>query len=40
MKYLCLAYGDQAKMSKLTPAQSEYLGVPAQGPFKPDDYRY
>lgn len=25
MKYLCLAYGDQAKMSKLTPAQFEEL---------------
>ena len=25
MKYLCLAYGDQAKMSKLTPKQFEEL---------------
>src|SRR5208283_2757790 len=24
------------KLSKLTPAQSIYLGVPQQGPFKPD----
>ena len=28
------------KLSKLTPAQSLYLGVPQQGPFKPDHYRY
>jgi adenosylhomocysteinase len=29
-----------AKLTKLRPDQSEYLGVPAQGPFKPDHYRY
>jgi len=28
------------KLSKLTPAQSVYLGVPEHGPFKPDHYRY
>ncbi|VTZ28033.1 Adenosylhomocysteinase (fragment) [Methylocella tundrae] len=28
------------KLSKLSPAQSVYLGVPQQGPFKPDHYRY
>jgi adenosylhomocysteinase len=28
------------KISKLTPAQSEYLSVPQDGPFKPDHYRY
>jgi adenosylhomocysteinase len=28
------------KLTKLTPAQSEYLGVPADGPFKPEHYRY
>jgi adenosylhomocysteinase len=28
------------KLTKLTPAQSIYLGVPQQGPFKPDHYRY
>ncbi len=28
------------KLSKLTPAQSQYLNVPQQGPFKPDHYRY
>jgi adenosylhomocysteinase len=29
-----------AKLTKLTPEQSEYLGVPAEGPFKPEHYRY
>ena len=29
-----------ANLSKLTPAQSAYLGVPVDGPFKPDFYRY
>ena len=29
-----------AKLSKLSKAQSEYLGVEAAGPFKPDYYRY
>ena len=28
------------KLTKLTPKQSEYLGLPATGPFKPDHYRY
>jgi adenosylhomocysteinase len=28
------------KLTKLTPEQAEYLGVPATGPFKPDYYRY
>jgi adenosylhomocysteinase len=28
------------KLTKLTPVQSEYLGVPAEGPFKPEFYRY
>ncbi len=27
-------------LTKLTPAQSDYLGVPAEGPYKPDHYRY
>jgi adenosylhomocysteinase len=27
-------------LTKLTPTQAEYLGVPAQGPFKPSYYRY
>ena len=28
------------KLSKLTPAQAEYLGLPVEGPFKPSYYRY
>ncbi len=29
-----------AKMTKLTQFQADYLGVPVEGPFKPDHYRY
>jgi adenosylhomocysteinase len=28
------------KLTKLHQDQSEYLGVPIDGPFKPDHYRY
>jgi len=28
------------KLSKLSKAQAEYLGIPIEGPFKPDHYRY
>ncbi len=28
------------KLTKLTPEQADYLGVPADGPYKPDHYRY
>jgi len=28
------------KLTKFTQAQSEYLGIPETGPFKPDHYRY
>ncbi len=28
------------KLTKLTPEQSNYLGVPGEGPFKPEHYRY
>jgi len=28
------------KLTKLTPDQSKYLGIPVEGPFKPDHYRY
>jgi adenosylhomocysteinase len=28
------------KLTQLTPKQAEYLGVPVEGPFKPDHYRY
>ena len=29
-----------AKLTKLTTAQSKYLGIATEGPFKPDTYRY
>jgi adenosylhomocysteinase len=29
-----------AKLTKMTPEQSEYLGVPMEGPYKPEHYRY
>jgi adenosylhomocysteinase len=28
------------KLTQLSPAQADYLGVPVEGPFKPDHYRY
>jgi adenosylhomocysteinase len=28
------------KLTRLTPKQAEYLGVPIEGPYKPDHYRY
>ena len=28
------------KLSRLTKAQAEYLGIPVEGPYKPDHYRY
>ena len=28
------------KLTKLTPEQAAYLGVPVEGPYKPDHYRY
>lgn len=28
------------KLERLTPEQAEYLGIPVDGPFKPDHYRY
>lgn len=28
------------KLTKLTDKQAEYIGVPVEGPFKPDHYRY
>jgi adenosylhomocysteinase len=28
------------RLTELTPKQAEYLGIPAEGPFKRDDYRY
>ena len=29
-----------AKLTKLTPDQAAYLGVPVEGPYKPEHYRY
>ena len=29
-----------AKLTKLSSEQSEYLGLPVEGPYKPDHYRY
>jgi adenosylhomocysteinase len=29
-----------ARLTKLTPEQAAYIGVPVEGPFKPDTYRY
>jgi len=28
------------KLTKLTPSQAEYIGVPIEGPYKPEHYRY
>ena len=28
------------KLETLTDAQSDYLGIPVKGPFKPEHYRY
>jgi adenosylhomocysteinase len=28
------------RLTRLTPAQAAYLGIPETGPFKPDHYRY
>ena len=28
------------KMTKLTKKQADYIGVPVEGPYKPDHYRY
>ena len=28
------------KLTSLTPEQAAYIGVPVEGPYKPDHYRY
>ena len=28
------------RLTELTEAQSTYLGIPVEGPYKPDHYRY
>ncbi|HEX5387742.1 MAG TPA: adenosylhomocysteinase [Gemmatimonadales bacterium] len=30
----------RAKLTQLTPDQAAYIGVPMEGPYKPDHYRY
>jgi adenosylhomocysteinase len=37
--YLHLAHVN-VKLSKLSNVQAEYLGLPIEGPYKPDMYRY
>jgi adenosylhomocysteinase len=27
-------------LTKLSPAQADYIGVPVEGPYKPEHYRY
>ena len=29
-----------AQLTNLTPEQAEYLGIPVEGPYKPNHYRY
>jgi adenosylhomocysteinase len=29
-----------ARLTQLSPEQAAYIGVPVQGPYKPDHYRY
>jgi adenosylhomocysteinase len=29
-----------ARLEQLTPQQAAYLGIPVDGPYKPDIYRY
>jgi adenosylhomocysteinase len=29
-----------AELTQLRPEQAEYIGVPVEGPYKPDSYRY
>ncbi len=29
-----------AKLTKLSEEQADYIGVPVEGPYKPDYYRY
>ena len=28
------------KLTELSPEQADYIGVPVEGPYKPDHYRY
>ncbi|MDR1817400.1 MAG: adenosylhomocysteinase [Puniceicoccales bacterium] len=29
-----------ARLTTLTPAQADYIGVPVEGPYKAENYRY
>ena len=35
-----ILFGPGAKLTKLSPKQAEYIGVPVEGPYKTDWYRY
>ncbi|MGK0674494.1 MAG: adenosylhomocysteinase [Halothiobacillaceae bacterium] len=37
-RYMVEGFG--GVLTRLTPAQADYLGVPIEGPYKPDSYRY
>ncbi|MGB9578139.1 MAG: adenosylhomocysteinase [Halothiobacillaceae bacterium] len=37
-RYMVEGFG--GVITRMTPAQAEYLGVPVEGPYKPDSYRY
>ena len=34
------SHADQARATTLSNEQAEYIGVPVDGPYKPDNYRY
>ena len=34
------SFTNQVQLTRLTPPQAEYLGVPVEGPYKPEHYRY
>jgi len=36
----CMVKGFGGVITKMTKEQSEYLGIPIEGPFKPDSYKY
>ncbi|MHB1230849.1 MAG: adenosylhomocysteinase, partial [Halothiobacillus sp.] len=37
-RYMVAGFG--GVLTRMTPAQADYLGVSVEGPFKPDSYRY
>jgi len=36
----CSSRSSASMLTELTPEQAAYIGVPAEGPYKPDTYRY